>query len=158
MRRLGHHLAELYLTLIRSGSSVRRVRPQRVESGHWCGSPKTVRSTRRTLCPVRVLMLYPFRYRLERTGKCVKGRYVAEGHGIAERYAEWDILGPPEIRTNVDLHFDPWRRTGRLLDQAATVESSHSLLDDERSLVLLFLRRYVAYCARRRRFAQMEGA
>ena len=45
-----------------------------------------------------------------------------------------------------------------LLEQAATVESSPSLLDDERPLVLLFLRRYVAYCACRRRFAQMEGA
>ena len=32
------------------------------------------------------------------------------------------------------------------------------MLDDgERFLALVFLRRYVAYCARRRRFARMNG-
>jgi hypothetical protein len=41
----------------------------------------------------RVLMLYPFRYCLERTGKWVKARYVAERHVIAEQYAEWEIIG-----------------------------------------------------------------
>jgi hypothetical protein len=55
-------------------------------------------------------------------------------------------------------HFNPWRPTGRMLERAATVEPSPLLVEDERALVLLFLRRYVAYCARRRRFAQMEGA
>jgi hypothetical protein len=105
----------------------------------------------------RVLVLYPFRYRHELTGKWVKARYVAEPHVIAERYAEWEIIGPPEIRRSVGGHFNPWRPTG-LLEQAAIVERSPSLLDDERPLVLLFLRRYVAHCARRRRFAQMEGA
>lgn len=106
----------------------------------------------------RVLVLYPFRYRHELTGKWVKARYVAELRIIRERYKDWETIGPPEIRASVGGHFSPWRRTGRSLEQAATVDPSPSLLDDERSLVLLFLRRYVAYCARRRRFAQMEGA
>jgi len=34
----------------------------------------------------------PFRY------KWVKARYVAERHEIATRYAEWEIIGPREIR------------------------------------------------------------
>jgi hypothetical protein len=47
------------------------------------------------------LELFPFRYRDPRTGKWVRARYVAELHEIAARYAEWEIVGPPEIR-NVD--------------------------------------------------------
>jgi hypothetical protein len=38
------------------------------------------------------------------------------------------------------------------------VERQPLLGSDERYLVLLFLRRYVTYCARRRRYAQMQGA
>ena len=44
------------------------------------------------------LRLYPFRYRDTLTGKWVRARYVAERHEIAERYAEWEITGAPEIR------------------------------------------------------------
>ena len=40
----------------------------------------------------------PFRYRDPLTGKWVKARYVAERHEIAARYAEWEIIGSPEIR------------------------------------------------------------
>ena len=45
------------------------------------------------------------------TGKWVKARYVAERHEIAARYAEWEIIGPPEIR-DVDpdaRYFTPWK-------------------------------------------------
>ena len=44
------------------------------------------------------LELYPFRYRDPRTGKCIRARYVAELHEIKQRYVEWQIIGPPEIR------------------------------------------------------------
>jgi len=44
------------------------------------------------------LELFPFRYRNTVTGKWAKARYVAERHEIAARYAEWEIIGPPEIR------------------------------------------------------------
>jgi hypothetical protein len=44
------------------------------------------------------LELFPFRYRDRLTGKWVKARYVAERHEIAARYAEWEIIGSPEIR------------------------------------------------------------
>jgi hypothetical protein len=44
------------------------------------------------------LELFPFRYRDPLTGKWVRARYVAERHVIAEGYAEFEIIGPPEIR------------------------------------------------------------
>jgi len=62
------------------------------------------------------LELFPFRYRSPITGKWVKARYVAEKHEIAGRYAEWEIIGPPEIR-DVDRqagYFSPWRPPPKL--------------------------------------------
>ena len=44
------------------------------------------------------LELFPFRYRDPRTGKWVRARYVAELHEIKQRYAEYEIIGPPAIR------------------------------------------------------------
>ncbi len=57
------------------------------------------------------LELFPFRHRDAVTGKWVKARYLAERQEIAARYAEWEIIGPPEIR-DVDPHaryFTPWK-------------------------------------------------
>jgi hypothetical protein len=48
------------------------------------------------------LALYLFRYRSPVTGKWMRARYVAEREVIAERYKEWEITGPPEIR-DVDI-------------------------------------------------------
>jgi hypothetical protein len=58
------------------------------------------------------LELFPFRYRDPRTGKRVRARYVAELHEIAARYAEWEIIGPPEIRdvNRRERYFTPHRR------------------------------------------------
>jgi hypothetical protein len=61
------------------------------------------------------LELFPFRYRDALTGKWKRARYVAERHVIAERHAEFEIVGPPEIR---DLdpdarRFSPHRSEGR---------------------------------------------
>jgi hypothetical protein len=61
------------------------------------------------------LELYPFRYRDPRTGKWVRSRYVAELHEIAARYAEFEIIGPPEIR-NVDPAARPFTPHKPLLD------------------------------------------
>lgn len=55
------------------------------------------------------LRLYPFRYRDSLTGKWVRARYVAERHEIAERHAEWEITGPPEIRHPLNAPFTPWQ-------------------------------------------------
>jgi hypothetical protein len=54
----------------------------------------------------------PFRYRDPIGGRWIRARYVATREEIAKRYAEWEILGPPEVR-DVDpgeRYFAPHRR------------------------------------------------
>jgi hypothetical protein len=46
----------------------------------------------------RTIALYPFRFRNPRTGKWIRARYLAERHELEQRYAEWEIVGEPEIR------------------------------------------------------------
>ena len=55
------------------------------------------------------LFLFPFRARDPLTGKWYRARYKAERHEIAARYAEWEIIGPPEIRQPTGASFNPWR-------------------------------------------------
>ena len=50
------------------------------------------------------------------------------------------------------------RVNGRQVRLNAPVDRAPSLDACERFLALVFLRRYVTYCARRRWFAQMHGA
>jgi hypothetical protein len=62
---------------------------------------------------MRRLLLYPFRYWSDITGKWVKARYVASREEISARHApgEWEIVGPPEFR-DVEperRHFHPYR-------------------------------------------------
>jgi hypothetical protein len=57
------------------------------------------------------LELFPFRFRDPITGKWIRTRYRAELHEIAKRHAEFEIIGPPEIR-DVDMrarYFNPSR-------------------------------------------------
>jgi hypothetical protein len=44
------------------------------------------------------LELFLFRYRDARTGRWTLSRYRAERHEIAARYAEFELIGAPEIR------------------------------------------------------------
>jgi hypothetical protein len=56
------------------------------------------------------LVLYPFRFHDPVLHRWVKARYVAEYHEIAARYAEWEIVGPPEVRTRTGGAYSPrWR-------------------------------------------------
>jgi hypothetical protein len=140
------------------------------------------------------LELFPFRYRDELTGKWKRARYVAERHEIAERFAEYEILGPVEVR-EVDQgarYFSPHhnliarshlpageppqsdpprpeKETGKdppVKEPPETEppvreppsEEPGTLESVERMLLLVFLRRYVTHCARRRRYAAMNGA
>ena len=114
--------------------------------------------------------LFAFHYRDPRTGRWIRARYRAERHEIASRHAEFEIIGAPEIR-DVDpdeRHFTPHERGGPLLATSSqlagplgsgpvTVDPG-SIRGVERFLLLLFLRRYVTYCARRRRYSAMNGA
>jgi len=120
------------------------------------------------------LELFLFRYRDACTGKWTLARYRAERHEIAARYAEFELIGEPEIR-EIDRdwqlfspHGDAAQPTGPASQSAAPdrdlswsippVVDPQSLRGSERLLLLLFLRRYVTYCARRRQFAAMSGA
>lgn len=107
--------------------------------------------------------LYPFRYRDRLTGKWVRARYVAERGEIEARYPEWEITGPPEIReTGADArYFSPWPITPHAelkRMEERPPELAPSLDDVEIFLAAVFLRRYVTYCARARRYAEMNGA
>ena len=42
--------------------------------------------------------LFAFRYRDPRSGKWIRGRYVATREEIAKRYAEHEIIGPAKVR------------------------------------------------------------
>jgi len=55
------------------------------------------------------LVPYPFRFRDPVSGKWVRARYVAERHEIAARYAEWEIIGSPELRRPHGGAFSPWK-------------------------------------------------
>ena len=109
------------------------------------------------------LELHPFRYRDSRTGTWVRARYKATVEEIARRYAEWEIVGPVEIRGDEPAKmFNP---ASKLIPHAELMrieepppEMQPDLADAERLLLCLFLRRYVTWCARARRFARMRGA
>lgn len=119
---------------------------------------------------------YPFRYSDPLTSKWIRARYLAERDIIAERYTEWEIIGPPEIRSRgYATMFSPWKESPNPSAHLPPVEEpppDHGPTPDpppaeepppiedqlERFLVLLFLRRYITWCARMRRFAAMNGA
>jgi hypothetical protein len=109
-----------------------------------------------------VLKLYPFRFRDAVTRKWVHARYKAEQHEIAARYppGDWEITGDPELRdVSVGAGFNPLRSMPTQSQSwDANVELATAPALEERFLVSLFLRRYVTWCARTGRFAQMEGA
>jgi hypothetical protein len=107
--------------------------------------------------------LYPFRYKDPVTGKWVRARYRASLDNIAARYATWELTGAPSVPAPTAGGYNPHRRVvshrelSRISEPPLKLVSS---LEDgvERALVRIFLRRYVTYCARRGRFAQMNGA
>ena len=116
-------------------------------------------------------LYYPFRYRDSRTGKWIRARYKAERHVIAERFAEWEITGPAEIhpRGGSGDSFNPFRKIVSHAELMRLVEEPPPELNPhlakppaidaiEAFLLRVFLRRYVTWCARRRRFAAMNGA
>jgi hypothetical protein len=124
------------------------------------------------------LLLYSFRYFDPVRKRWIRARYVAERHVIESSYAQWEIIGKPEIRSRGGVRdwFNPWAklppRPAAHLPPAEEPGPDHGPTPDpppfeqlppiedqlERFLVLLFLRRYVTWCARSRRFASMNRA
>jgi hypothetical protein len=116
----------------------------------------------------RLLRLYPFKYRDPISRTWIKGRYKASLDDIAARYAEWTIAGEPEVRGNIpSSSFNPYRWNdgavtypcGPDVELLPFTHGAKLEFDSlEMLLVGVFLRRYVTYCARQRRFAAMQGA
>lgn len=111
--------------------------------------------------------LFPFRYRHALTGRWIDARYKATREEIAARYAEWEITGPPNAPAPIGRGFQPYKLVAhaelRRAEERAPEFDPHlrqppSVDAIEAFLLTTFLRRYVAYCARRGRYAQMEGA
>ena len=105
--------------------------------------------------------LFPFRHRDPVTGKWVHARYKATLAEIQKRHGEWELTGPPEYQKGGKLMFQPFpfmthAEMVRLTEHAPTLEPEIDTA--EASLVRVFLRRYVTFCARSRRFAAMQGA
>ena len=80
------------------------------------------------------ITLFPFRYRHERTGKWVRARYVATREEIATRYAEWEIIGEPELRADELPYPSSWWRDSLLV---AEIRSRHSNSSRSRRLLQL---------------------
>src|SRR4051812_48470865 len=99
-------------------------------------------------------MLYAFRLRDRRSEKWTRARYRASLVDIAGRYAEWELIGEPEYRSGEATMFSLFRRLGR----EETLDVEPVLDPAEAWIAAYFLRRYVTYCARQRRFDAMQGA
>jgi hypothetical protein len=163
-----------------------RVLPRNVRDARSARTPtdRRVRLTRApdrsAFSPMMPLKLYPFRYRDPLTGKWVRARYEAELHEIAKRYAKREIARPPEFRRVTHGSFNPFAHAPRPPPHDPPEDPPKEPVDDpppwepppkerppeettdlhplERFLVLVFLRRYVTWCARHWLFAAMDGA
>jgi hypothetical protein len=107
--------------------------------------------------------LFVFRHRNRLTGKPSRARYVATREEIAKRHDEWEILGPADVR-DVDpeaRHFTPHTsplEAALRLHNERPPELQPAIDATDAFLLSVFLRRYVTYCARRGRYAAMNGA
>ena len=111
--------------------------------------------------------LFPVSYRDTLTRRWVKARYKATAEEIAATLAEWEIIGPAEIRSPISGVFNPYpvvpNAEVKRLDEPTPQINPHldrppSIDAGECFLTALFLRGYVTYCARRRRYVRMRGA
>jgi len=110
---------------------------------------------------VAPIELYPFRFRDPRTGKWVRARYRATLAEIKARYREWEIDGPAEYRGDEPVQMfqpTPPRMSDAPLELQPHLAMPPAIDATERFLLSVFLRRYITWCARRRRFAAMQGA
>jgi hypothetical protein len=96
---------------------------------------------------VAPLELFPFRFRDPASGKWLRARYVATRADVSSRYRE--IRGDEPAKM-----FTPHRPMVGVADVSADVAQTIDSI--ERDLLRVFLRRYVT-CARRRRWAQLQG-
>lgn len=109
------------------------------------------------------IVLFPFKLRNERTGKWYRARWKGSleeierlggevcGDGVTCR----SLGDTSNFMRNVQ---SPATRALGHLEMHPHWESPPAIDAEERSLALAFLRRYVTWCIRTRRFAQAQGA
>src|SRR4051812_1192715 len=112
--------------------------------------------------------LFVFRFRDPVTGRWVRARYRAARDEIAQRYAEYEIVGPAEVRDgdphaprftpHVERAAEPMEPHANVAEFQPHLAQPPAIDSTEMALLQLFLRRYVTYCARRSRYASMNGA
>ena len=112
--------------------------------------------------------LYVFRFRDPVTGKWVRARYRAAHDEIVQRYAEYEIVGSAEVRDgdpdaprftpHVERAAEPTEPRANVAEFQPHLAQPPAIDSTEIALLQLFLRRYVTYCARRSRYASMNGA
>ena len=98
----------------------------------------------------------------------MRARYKASIDDIALHHAEWEVTGPAEVRIPIRGWFSPYRNLIahaelRRIEEPPLQMNPHlakppAIDGTESFLAGLFLRRYVTYCARRKRYAQLQGA
>ena len=106
------------------------------------------------------ITLYPFRKRDPLTGKWYRARWKAAPAEIEAN--GWVVDGPPHAYaalgpTSGFQARRPQTRVDRV-EMHPHWESPPAIDETERFLAALFLRRYSAYCVRRGRYAQAQGA
>jgi hypothetical protein len=108
--------------------------------------------------------LHPFRYRDRLTGRWVRARYKATREEIASTgYVEWEITDPVEIRDpqSDGRYFHPFSIVphAELMRALEPQRDMQPVVDAiETILVLVFLRRYVTWCARTCHHDRVPGA
>jgi hypothetical protein len=111
-----------------------------------------------------VLRLYRFRFRDPVTGRWTRARYRAALDDIRRRYAQWELDDDGEVRTGDGAHFSVLSVAPNVTASQSgppgepPVETAPRLAPEEVALATCFLRRYVTWCARRGRYAAMNGA
>src|SRR5260221_14711972 len=101
------------------------------------------------------IVLYPFRLRDPLSGKWYRARWKASLEEIESHAGEWVGDGDPDVyrsfyKAGPDAEHMQSPRSPTLPPPAAD--------EIERFLACVFLRRYVTYCVRRKRYAQAQGA
>ena len=107
-------------------------------------------------------ILYPFRLRNPITGKWHRARWKASLEEIEAHRGEWIIDGPPEVRAHLGSTsgFQQWKPSpvDVSLQMHPQRDTPPVIVEMERFLAGVFLRRYATYCVRRKRYAQAQGA
>ena len=109
------------------------------------------------------LVMYRFRYRDPCTGRWMRARYRATLPDIRARYTEWMLEEDAEHRRVEAAAIGALAQPAAMPSpyrghRTAVIEETRSLDLLEAALLACFLRRYVTYCARRGRYAAMNGA